>query len=100
GFALARPLLFPFGAEKPGSSLQETISIRNAGPGTALNIQGIIFGQKPANPQEQESALRQLWFANPLPPQEPPVVALTLQGKPKIRGESEIGNQQRSYPFY
>lgn len=99
-FAMVRPVLFPFGSEKPGSSLQDVISIRNAGPGTALNICGVVFGQKPANPREKETLLRRLWFANPLPPGEPPVIALNLQGTSTWRGDSEIRNQQHTYSLY
>src|SRR5205085_12212483 len=77
-YAMWRPLLFPFGSERPGGSSQEVINIRNVGTGTALNIRGVIFGHKPTHPDDKDSFLRKLWFANPLPPGDPPVLALNL----------------------
>jgi len=99
-FALGRPLLFALGPEKPGGPLQEVINIRNAGPGIAFNIRGVVFGHKPTNPHDRDSCLRNLGFANPLVPGES-VTATNLQGMPKFRGNYKIGNEHREkYVFY
>ncbi len=99
-YAMGRPLLFPFGPEESVGPSKDVIYIRNAGPGTALNIRGVVFGHKLTNPDEKDSFLRKLWFANPLPPGDHHVEALNLGGRPKFRGDCEIGNQHRTCIFY
>lgn len=99
-YAMWRPLLFPFGLDRQEGQSQEVINIRNVGTGTALNIRGVIFGHKPTHLDEMDGFLKSLWFANPLPPGDPPVVALSLQGRPRFKGDSEIGNMHQTCIFY
>lgn len=99
-YATWRPLLVPAESEQPYTPAQQGINVRNVGTGTALNIRGVIFGHKSTRLDDKDRYPQKFGFVNPLSPGDPLVLAAKQRGKPKFKGNYEIGNQHRTCIFF